>query len=76
LENNHLNHPLDHAAASHLTLREREILILMASGCSNKEIAKKLCISGHTVKTHIYNFYKKLNVDCRFQAALWAAKYL
>ena len=76
LENNHSNNFLDHAAASHLTLRQREILILMASGCSNKEIANKLNISGHTVKTHVYNIYKKLNVDSRFQAALWAAKYL
>jgi DNA-binding CsgD family transcriptional regulator len=76
LENNSSNNHYDHAAASNLTLREREILVLMASGCSNKEIAGKLCISGHTVKTHIYNIYRKLNVDSRFQAALWAAKYL
>jgi len=76
MENNHSNNFLDHAATSHLTLRQREILILMASGCSNKEIANKLNISGHTVKTHVYNIYKKLNVDSRFQAALWAAKYL
>jgi len=76
LENNHSNNFLDHAAISHLTLRQREILILMASGCSNKQIANKLNISGHTVKTHIYNIYRKINVDSRFQAALWAAKYL
>jgi LuxR family transcriptional regulator, positive regulator of biofilm formation len=76
LENNSSNHHLDHAGASHLTLREREILVLMASGCSNKEIAGELCISGHTVKTHVYNIYRKINVDSRFQAALWAAKYL
>jgi DNA-binding CsgD family transcriptional regulator len=76
LENNSSKHHFDHAAASNLTLREREILILMASGCSNKEIAGKLHISGHTVKTHVYNIYRKLNVDSRFQAALWAAKYL
>jgi DNA-binding NarL/FixJ family response regulator len=76
LENNSSRHNFDHAAASHLTLREREILILMASGCSNKGIAGELCISGHTVKTHVYNIYRKLNVDSRFQAALWAAKYL
>jgi DNA-binding CsgD family transcriptional regulator len=76
LENNSSNHHLDHAAASRLTLREREILVLMASGSANKEIAGELCISGHTVKTHVYNIYRKLNVDSRFQAALWAAKYL
>jgi LuxR family transcriptional regulator, positive regulator of biofilm formation len=76
LENNFSNRYLDHASASNLTLREREILVLMASGSANKEIAGELCISGHTVKTHVYNIYRKLNVDSRFQAALWAAKYL
>ena len=76
LENNSSNHIYNHAAASNLTLREREILGLMASGCSNKEIADELCLSGHTVKTHVYNIYKKLHVDTRFQAALWASKYL
>jgi DNA-binding CsgD family transcriptional regulator len=76
LENNSSNHQFDHAAASNLTLREKEILVLMASGFSNKGIAGELCISGHTVKTHVYNIYKKINVDNRFQAALWAAKYL
>jgi DNA-binding NarL/FixJ family response regulator len=67
---------LGHVTNSNLTLREREILILMASGCSNKEVARRLCISAHTVKTHIYNIYKKIHVDNRFQAALWAASYL
>jgi LuxR family transcriptional regulator, positive regulator of biofilm formation len=76
LETRPSNISVDHAAASNLTLREREILLLMSSGCSNKEIASSLCISSHTVKTHIYNIYKKINTDSRFQAALWAAKYL
>ncbi len=76
LENNSSNNHFDHVSASNLTVREREILVLMASGCSNKEIADELCISGHTVKTHVYNIYRKLNVDSRFQAALWTAKYL
>ena len=76
LENNHSNNFFDHAAASHLTFRQREVLILKASGSSNKEISNKLNISDHTVKTHVYNIYKKLKLDSRFQAALWAAKYL
>ena len=76
LQNSSTNHFRDYSTANNLTLREREILFLMASGCSNKEVATKLNISVHTVKTHIYNIYKKIKVNSRFQAALWAAKYL
>jgi DNA-binding NarL/FixJ family response regulator len=59
-----------------LTQRELEILTMVVSGFTNDEIAVKLHISGHTVKTHIYNIFKKINVPNRHQAALWAAKNL
>lgn len=59
-----------------LTHRETEILTLIVVGSTNEEIADKLCISPHTVKTHIYNIFKKINVPNRLQAALWAAKNL
>ncbi len=59
-----------------LTTREREILALVATGATNDEIADKLFISSNTVRTHLYNLYKKLEVPNRMQAALWGATNL
>ena len=59
-----------------LTQRELEILTMVVGGATNEDIGKKLCISAHTVKTHIYNIFKKISVPNRLQAALWAAKNL
>lgn len=53
-----------------LTNREREILSLVAKGHSNKEISEKLFVSELTVKTHLKNIFKKLNVSSRTQAIL------
>jgi len=59
-----------------LTHREIEILSMVAFGAKNEQIADKLFISPNTVKTHVYNIFKKINVPNRLQAALWAAKNL
>ncbi len=65
-----------HPGSHGLTRREIEILMNLSTGSTNDEIASKLCISSHTVKAHLYSIYHKINVDNRFQAALWAAKHL
>ena len=59
-----------------LTAREIEILTYVAAGTKNEEIAEKLFISPHTVRTHIYNIFKKIDVPNRLQAALWAVQNL
>jgi len=59
-----------------LTSREIEILALVSMGSTNEEIADKICVSLNTVKTHLYNIFKKINVQNRLQAALWAATNL
>jgi DNA-binding NarL/FixJ family response regulator len=59
-----------------LTERQIEILAMIAIGSTNEEIADRLCISPHTVKTHLYKIFKKINVPNRVQASLWAAKNL
>lgn len=55
-----------------LTSREREIMNLVAEGDSNKRIAEKLFLSELTVKTHLKNIFKKMNVSNRTQAILTA----
>lgn len=59
-----------------VTQRERQILIELSGGASNQEIADHLNISQHTVKTHIYNCYKKIGVSNRLQATVWASRHL
>ena len=55
-----------------LTKREYEILTLIADGLNNKEIANTLFISEKTVKNHVSNIFKKIKVNDRTQAAIYA----
>lgn len=63
-------------ARTKLTRREREILALISTGASNDQVADRLTISSNTVRTHIYNLYRKIGVPNRMQAALWSAENL
>lgn len=58
-----------------LTSRELEVLQLIAEGMINKEIAKQLYISEKTVKNHVSNIFKKIDVSDRTQAAIYAFKH-
>jgi two-component system nitrate/nitrite response regulator NarL len=54
--------------------RERDILTCLAQGESNKEIARALDLAESTVKIHVQNIFKKLNMTSRVQVALYAAE--
>lgn len=58
--------------ASNLTSRELDVLRYLADGASNKEIANQLSLSLTTVRTHVSNILRKLNLENRTQAALYA----
>jgi two-component system, NarL family, response regulator DegU len=57
-----------------LTLRERDIVRLVAGGLRNGEVAKKLFISEETVKTHLNNIFRKLNLRDRVGLTLYAVR--
>ena len=61
-------------AATLLTRKEMETLRLLATGSSTENIAHELQVSPHTVKTHIYNLFRKIRVTNRVQAVHWAAQ--
>jgi DNA-binding NarL/FixJ family response regulator len=57
-----------------LSKRERAVLAAIADGLSNKEIARRLRISFHTVKFHVASILEKLEVDTRTEAVIKAAQ--
>lgn len=58
-----------------VTPREKEILLLIAKGITNKQIAEQLFISENTVKNHIKNLLEKLQLENRVQLAAYAIKH-
>ena len=60
---------------SELSIREREVLALVALGMSNREVAAELYLSVDTVKTYVKRLYTKMGVRNRTQAALRASRY-
>lgn len=64
------------SSLAELTPREKEVLRLIATGASNREIAQQLYISEGTVKNHVTNILNRLNLRDRTQAAIWANTYL
>jgi DNA-binding NarL/FixJ family response regulator len=61
-------------APAHLTPREREVLALVASGTSNKGIARRLQVSPHTVKFHVAAILDKLDAASRVEAVAEAMR--
>ena len=64
-----------HAVIARLTPREREILQALAYGMSDREIAQQLFLSPQTVRTHMVNVLRKLEVNSRLKALVFAVKH-
>jgi DNA-binding CsgD family transcriptional regulator len=65
-----------HEEGHPLSPREFHILFMMAGGLTNKDIAARLNISSHTVRTHLYNMFRKIDVGNRVQASLWVHEHV
>ena len=69
------NKPTPPSSKNLLTARERDILDLLAACKSNKVIANELGITDGTVKVHVKNLLRKLNLKSRIEAAVWALEH-
>lgn len=70
------NSIIEPAIEVELTRREIQVLKMLKEGGSNMEIADSLFISEHTIKSHLYNIFRKLEVKNRTQATSWARRNL
>lgn len=68
------DYALDKEKIEWLTKRELDVLRLISKGCSNKKISDELTISERTVKNHISHIFKKIDVQDRTQAAVFAIR--
>ena len=59
-----------------LSNRESEVAELVSKGLSNKEVANQLFVTEKTVKFHLTNIYKKMNVKSRAQLIVWCLPHL
>ena len=57
-----------------LSPRERDVIVMLAQGASNKEIARNLNLAESTVKIHVQGILRKLNLTSRVQAAVYAVE--
>ena len=64
------------SAAHELSSRELEVVTLIASGLSNREIARELVIEVSTAQRHVANILAKLSLRSRTQVAMWAVMHL
>lgn len=69
-ERNHID-----LLAGQLTKREREVLALLVEGLAGQAIARRLDVSGNTVRTHVHNILSKLQVHSRLEAATVAVRH-
>jgi len=63
---------VDNDSANLLTKREEDLVRLVADGLSNRDIARKLNLSEHTVKNYIFRIFEKLGVSNRVELVLYA----
>lgn len=68
------DYALDKEKIEYLTKRELDVLRLISEGCSNKKISDELTISERTVKNHISHIFRKIDVEDRTQAAVFAIR--
>ena len=59
-----------------ITRREKQILHLLVKGLTNQEIGERIHVSEHTIRSHLYNVYKKIAVRNRTQACKWVEQNL